>query len=88
MNNTGGRMIPHAVSITELRQNLPSYLDRVAAGEAFLVTVRGKVVARLAPEIDAAEAAYQRILSYRQQSWVGDVITPFEEAWSGDSDNV
>jgi prevent-host-death family protein len=81
-------MIPYAVSITELRQNLPSYLDRVAAGEAFLVTVRGKIVARLAPEIDAAEAAYQRILTYRQQSWVGDVITPFEEDWSGDSDHV
>jgi prevent-host-death family protein len=81
-------MITHSVSITELRQNLPSYLDRVEAGETFLVTVRGKVVARLAPEADAAEAAYQRILSYRSQSWVGDVVTPLDEVWSGDSDNV
>ena len=81
-------MIPQAVSITELRQNLPSYLDRVEAGETFLVTVRGKVVARLAPQADVAEAAYQRILSYRSRSWVGDVITPLNEVWSGDNDNV
>lgn len=68
-------MIPHTISVTELRQNLSSYLKRVEAGEIFLITVRGNVVARLAPNIDPAEAAYQRILGYRQQSWVGDVLT-------------
>ena len=81
-------MIPQAVNITELRQNLPSYLDRVATGESFLVTVRGKVVARIQPELDEAEAAYQRLLSYRENSWLGDVLTPLDEEWTGDSDNL
>lgn len=69
-------MIPRAVDITELRHNLSIYLNRVEAGESFLVTVRGKVVARLAPETNAAEAAYQRILEYRSQTLVGDVLSP------------
>jgi len=81
-------MIPQTVSVTELRQNLPSYLDRVEAGESFLVTIRGKVVARIQPEIDPAEAAYQEILSYRDKAWIGDVITPLDEEWTGDSDNL
>lgn len=81
-------MIPQAINITELRQNLPGYIDRVKAGESFLVTVRGEIVARLQPEIDPAEAAYQRLLSYRDQIWIGDVITPIDEEWTGDSDHV
>jgi prevent-host-death family protein len=81
-------MVPQAVSISELRQNLPSYVDRAEAGETFLVTVRGKVVARLAPEIDPAEAAFQELMSYRGKGWVGDVISPLEEEWSYDSDNL
>ena len=81
-------MIPQSVNITELRQNLPGYLDRVKAGESFLVTVRGEIVARIQPEIDPAEAAYQRILSYRENSWIGDVLTPLDEEWTGDSDNL
>lgn len=81
-------MIPQTVNMTELRQNLPSYLDRVAGGESFLVTVRGKVIARIEPELDPAEAAYQRILSYRQDSSIGDVMTPINEEWTGDIDNL
>lgn len=81
-------MIPQAVNLTELRQNLPRYLDRVEAGETFLVTVRGKVVARIQPELDPVEAAYQEILSYRNKAWIGDVITPLDEEWTGDSDNL
>ena len=38
-----------AVGVRELRQNLSRYLDRVKAGEAFVVTERGREVARLTP---------------------------------------
>jgi len=69
-------MIPQVVDLTELRQNLPGYLDRVETGGIFLVTVRGKVVALIQPEIDEAEAAYQVKLSYRHKAWIGDVMTP------------
>jgi prevent-host-death family protein len=37
------------VNVTELRQNLPSYLAKVQRGERIGVTSRGKVVAELAP---------------------------------------
>jgi prevent-host-death family protein len=85
---SGGFMIAQAINITELRQNLPSYINRVEAGESFLVTVRGKVVARIQPAIDPAEAAYQRLLSYRGKGWIGDVLTPLDEEWTGDRDNL
>jgi prevent-host-death family protein len=39
----------HDVNVTELRQNLPTYLARVQRGERIQVTSRGKVVAELAP---------------------------------------
>lgn len=37
------------VGIRELRQNLSQYLVQVKAGESFVVTERGKEVARLIP---------------------------------------
>lgn len=37
------------VGVRELRQNLSRYLTQVKAGESFLVTQRGKEVARLTP---------------------------------------
>jgi prevent-host-death family protein len=37
------------VNVTELRQNLPSYLAQVRRGARIKVTSRGKVVAELAP---------------------------------------
>jgi prevent-host-death family protein len=43
------------VGVRELRQNLSKYLDRVKAGEALVVTERGRVVARLVPSGAAAE---------------------------------
>lgn len=52
------------VNVTELRQNLPSYLARVARGEKVRVTSRGKVIAELAPPVASAkeiEAARKRL---------------------------
>lgn len=37
------------VGVRELRQNLSRYLERVKAGEGFIVTERGEEVARLTP---------------------------------------
>lgn len=37
------------VGVRELRQNLSQYLQRVKEGEAFVVTERGREVARLTP---------------------------------------
>ena len=45
------------VSVTDLRQHLPTYLKRVEAGEEIRITSRGRVVARIQPEQDLAEEA-------------------------------
>lgn len=42
------------VKVTELRQNLPTYLARVRRGERVRVTSRGKVIAELAPPAPSA----------------------------------
>lgn len=41
--------MPELVAVRELRQNLSRYLTRVKAGEALVVTERGREVARLIP---------------------------------------
>jgi prevent-host-death family protein len=44
------------VGVRELRQNLSRYLDRVKAGEDLVVTEHGRVVARLMPAGESADA--------------------------------
>jgi antitoxin (DNA-binding transcriptional repressor) of toxin-antitoxin stability system len=76
------------VNITKFRQNLPSYLTRVAAGEQFQITVKGKVVARLGPDLDEAELARKRLADYRGQSIVGDIVSALPSDWTGDLGNL
>jgi prevent-host-death family protein len=47
------------VSMSHLRQHLPSVLKRVQQGEAIQITSRGRVIARLQAEQDPAEEARQ-----------------------------
>jgi prevent-host-death family protein len=69
------------VNVTELRNHLPDYLKRVKSGEEVAVTSRGKIIARLVPEVDEALAARERLTALREQSCVGDVVSPLEEEW-------
>jgi len=72
------------VSITELRQNLPAYLARVRKGDEIQVAVHGKVIARIVPEVDAAQAARQRLLALRKKAKVGDVVSPSGDRWEAE----
>lgn len=52
------------VKVTELRQDLPTYLARVRRGERIRVTSRGRVVAEIVPPSqspDAVAAARARL---------------------------
>jgi len=52
------------VKVTDLRQNLQSYLKRVQRGERIRVTSHGEVIAELVPPTtipDEAEAARKRL---------------------------
>jgi prevent-host-death family protein len=52
------------VGIRELRQNLSQYVKRVKAGEAFVVTERGKEVARVTPS-GPSDSALARLVAIR-----------------------
>lgn len=72
------------VSVTELRQNLPTYLARVRKGEEIEVAVHGKVIARIVPEQNTAEEARERLKALRGKAWIGDVISPSGEVWDAE----
>lgn len=79
----------HQVNITELRKHLPNYLKQVSLGEEIQITSHGKVIARLIPERDEAEAARQRLFALRGKGFVGDVVSPIENVqWTADDDNL
>ena len=43
------------VNVTDLRQNLPTYLDKVRKGQRVRVTLRGKVIAEIWPPAGTAD---------------------------------
>lgn len=74
------------VKVTELRQNLPAYLARVKRGEEIEVMVHGKVVARIVPQEDRAEAARKRLAAMRRNGAriVGDIMRLPKETWDAE----
>ncbi len=74
------------VNVTEFRNHLPTYLDKVRTGEEVTLTSRGKVVARLVPELDECERARKRLEEIRKTSWVGDVSSPVDVVWEAARD--
>ena len=77
------------INITELRQNLPTYLKYVREVHTLLITQHGEVVDRLVPEIDPAEAARQRLRVLQGSVIIGDVISPLDDVdWMADENNL
>ena len=72
-----------SVNVTELRQHLPAYLERVRSGERVLITSRGVVIAELAPPaapLDEVEQARARLKNslLRYDSPFDPVLEPDE----------
>ena len=65
-----------SVNVTQLRQNLPHYLKQVQEGKEVEVTVRGKVIARIVPEVAKSDRAKKRLVQLRRTAKVGD-LSPF-----------
>jgi prevent-host-death family protein len=66
------------VNITESRERLPEYLRKVKQGEELVITVHGKAIARLVPNVDpdARQAAMGRLQALRGSMIMGDVLAP------------
>jgi prevent-host-death family protein len=56
--------MPSSVGVRELRQNLSRYLDQVKEGQSFVVTERGREVARLTPS-GPPDSAIARLVAER-----------------------
>ncbi|HGG58503.1 MAG TPA: type II toxin-antitoxin system prevent-host-death family antitoxin [Gammaproteobacteria bacterium] len=78
-----------SVNVTEFRKHLPAYLDKVKEGEEVYLTNRGKVIARIVPEVDPAEQARALLSKLRKTAIVGDIESPVSDAqWTADEDNL
>ena len=84
-----GRLIVSVVNtlVLESLNPLEHSVFQQVFGEimTLLIALDNKIVARLMPETDPAEAAYLRILSYRKDAWVGDVLSEANEIWEQNS---
>ncbi|WP_035052411.1 type II toxin-antitoxin system Phd/YefM family antitoxin [Andreprevotia chitinilytica] len=76
------------INVTQLRQHLPLYLGKVQAGEEVQITIHGKVVARLMPEVDHSEAALERLAVLRTKAVVGDLLAPIDAGWGSTDDHL
>jgi prevent-host-death family protein len=72
------------VSVAELRSHLPRWLERAAAGEAIVITRRGKPLARLSPVEDKREEARRFFDELRPATELGDVVSPVGEDWEAE----
>lgn len=75
------------VDISELRQNLPAWLERVRVGEEVFITEHGAVIARLVPPTEARIEARRALEELRLRARVGDVESPLGEAWDAADDH-
>lgn len=64
----------NTVGVRELRQNLSAYLRRVAVGESFEVTERGRKVAVLSPLPEESTPLKRLVASGRAGKPEGDVL--------------
>ena len=71
----------HVVGISELRRNLPAFLERVLKGEEVQVTRRGKVVARITPATGVRGETRAALKRLRSSARVGDVESPIDAEW-------
>lgn len=74
--------------VTEVRQNLATYLAHVQSGEEIEITQHGKVVARLVPATDEkarrmAEAEVY-LAKLRETAVLGDVLSPIDVEWDAE----
>ena len=76
------------VSVTELRQNLPTYLVEVKNGREIEVTSHGKVIARIVAGHDTQAQARKRLLTARKRCRIGDIASPSGETWDAERDRT
>ena len=69
------------VSVSDLRANLPGYLNEVIAGREIRVMRRGRVVARIVAPTNHRKEAKRSLSKLRKTAIVRDVELPIQADW-------
>jgi prevent-host-death family protein len=64
------------VTVSEFRQHLARWLDRVQQGAEVIVTERGADIARVLPVISRRAVARERLMAVRGKLLLGEVDVP------------
>jgi prevent-host-death family protein len=70
-----------SVGVSQFRERLPYFMEKVKNGATITITSRGRVVARLVP-VENERAAARRFLDrLAQTAEVGNVLSPIDAEW-------
>jgi prevent-host-death family protein len=69
------------IAVSELRDNLMSFIKKVQAGEDIIVTSRGNEVVKLVPVENKKQMAKERLKELQKTAYVGDILSPVNEEW-------
>lgn len=69
------------INVTELRNHLHKYLATAQKGTEVLVTLHGRVIARIVPPLDPKKEALKYLKALRNRSKITDVLSPIDEDW-------
>ncbi|MBI9082994.1 MAG: type II toxin-antitoxin system Phd/YefM family antitoxin [Desulfobacterales bacterium] len=70
-----------SVGVSQFREKLPFFIEKVKKGATITITSRGREVARLVPAEDERAAARQALARLAQTAEVGDVLAPISADW-------
>ena len=69
------------IGVSKLRENLPSYIQKVQRGQTIIITSHGNRIAMLIPIEAEMETSRNTLRELRKTAYVGDVVSPIEDQW-------
>lgn len=70
-----------SIGVSQFREKLPFFIEKVKNGAIITITSRGREVARLVPVEDERAVARQALDRLAETAEVGDVLTPIAVQW-------
>jgi len=70
-----------SIGVSQFREKLPFFIEKVKNGAIITITSRGREVARLVPVEDERATARQTLDRLAETAQVGDVQAPIEADW-------
>ena len=70
-----------SIGISQFREKLPFFIQKVQNGAIITITSRGREVARLVPVEDDRATARQALDRLAETAEVGDVLAPIAADW-------